>query len=216
MKQSFLLNASASYSGSGSLTTHSRTRIKKKSAHADDSQPYALALIKVIIGLGNPGRKYSGTRHNIGFRVVDELSDRYAGTWREQGEMMLSQISVPSQDSLLSLLLIKPLTFMNNVGRVIPVLSKKGIKPEQIVVVHDELEKKFGALSMRLGGSARGHNGLRSLISVMGKDFWRLRFGIGRPEEKDMVGDYVLAPFLEQERQEIPLLIGQAIDLLLR
>ena len=82
--------------------------------------------------------------------------------------------------------------------------------------MHDELEKKFGALSMRFGGSARGHNCLRSLISAMGKDFWRLRFGIGRPEEKDMVGDYVLAPFLERERQYMGQLVEGAMNLLLR
>jgi len=97
-------------------------------------------------------------------------------------------------------LLIKPQTFMNSSGQVIPLLKKDGIKPENILVVHDELEHPFGKITMRVGGSHRGHNGLRSIIEAMGPDFARLRFGIGRPENREDVPDYVLQPFSEDAK----------------
>ena len=100
---------------------------------------------------------------------------------------------------------------MNSSGRVIPSLQKKGIKPEEILVVHDELEKKFGHVSTHFGGGAKGHNGLRSIIGVIGKEFWHIRFGIGRPENREDVGNFVLMPFTPQEEQEMPMLIEQAV-----
>ena len=147
--------------------------------------------IKAIIGLGNPGPRFNGTRHNIGFMVVDALAERYHGSWQKKDELELAQIRINDHP----LLLIKPQTFMNTSGRVIPFLSKKGVKAENILVVHDELEKPFGSIAIRMGGSARGHNGLRSIIGAAGSDFVRLRFGIGRPERKDEVADYVLQRF---------------------
>ena len=147
--------------------------------------------IKAIIGLGNPGPRFHGTRHNIGFMVVDALAERYHGSWQKKDDMELAQIRINDHP----LLLIKPQTFMNASGRVIPFLSKKGIRAENLLVVHDELEKPFGSLAIRMGGSARGHNGLRSIIGVLGPDFLRLRFGIGRPDRKEEVSDYVLQRF---------------------
>lgn len=147
--------------------------------------------IKAIIGLGNPGPRYANTRHNCGFLVVDALADVYQASWQHKDEMAYTTIQIHGNP----VLLIKPQTFMNNSGRVIPFLKKKGIEPEQILVVHDELEKAPGTLAIKRGGSARGHNGLRSLISMMGPDFFRLRIGIGRPEEREDVGAYVLQSF---------------------
>jgi PTH1 family peptidyl-tRNA hydrolase len=95
----------------------------------------------------------------------------------------------------------------------VPFLLKKGIEPENILVVHDELEQPFGKLSFKVGGSARGHNGLRSIIEVCGQDFARLRFGIGRPENKEDVGNYVLQNFSE-DQEEIDQLIDDAVDMI--
>jgi PTH1 family peptidyl-tRNA hydrolase len=102
---------------------------------------------------------------------------------------------------------------MNDSGKVIPSLSKQGIKAENILVVHDELEKPFGDLSIRMGGSAKGHNGLRSIIGVCGMDFPRLRFGIGRPAQREEVPDYVLSNFSENQA-ELEQRIEQAVQMI--
>ena len=121
--------------------------------------------------------------------------------------MEIAEITLHNEN----VLLIKPQTFMNSSGKVIPFLLKRGIKAENILVVHDELEVTFGAIKFRMGGSHRGHNGLRSIIDACGAEFGRLRFGISRPEQKEMVGDYVLQNFSEDSAQ-VEQLIMQAVD----
>jgi len=166
--------------------------------------------IKAIIGLGNPGSKYYHNRHNIGFRIADALAYRFNVIWDSKPDMEVATVNINGKN----VFLIKPQTFMNSSGRVISFLQKKGIKPENILVIHDELEFPFGKIRIRQGGSARGHNGLRSIIGYCGKDFLRLRFGIGRPEVKEMVGEYVLHNFSEGS-EEVDGLIDQAVDLIL-
>jgi peptidyl-tRNA hydrolase, PTH1 family len=174
--------------------------------------------LKVIVGLGNPGNNHQKNRHNIGFRVIDELSLRFSASWYAAIKMEYAQVRL-SQDlydqSSPMIRLIKPTTYMNDSGKAVLGLRKKGIKPEEILVIHDELEKSFGSLSVVFSGSARGHNGLRSIIDVIGKDFWRLRFGIGRPENKDFVGDYVLSNFSREEELVLPELMDRAIQTVL-
>lgn len=165
--------------------------------------------IKAIIGLGNPGREHYFNRHSIGFRVVDVLSQRYHGEWKSREDMEFADVSINNN----KILLIKPTTFMNSSGRVIPWLAKQGIKPENILVVHDELEMPFGKIAIRPQGSARGHNGLRSLIAACGEHFHRLRFGIGRPERKEDVAQYVLHDFAEDPTM-LEKLIEEAADLI--
>lgn len=150
-------------------------------------------MIKAIIGLGNPGAQYYKTRHNIGFRVVDVLAEQQHVSWRTFQLMDTAEIVVHNNH----VLLIKPMTYMNSSGKVIPTLLKKEIKPDEILVVHDELELPFGQIKLKFGGSAKGHNGLKSIIEFCGPDFYRLRMGIGRPERKEDVPDYVLKPFNE-------------------
>lgn len=150
-------------------------------------------IIKAIIGLGNPGARFDNTRHNIGFAVVDELARAHGGSWRMKDNMELSEIRIGENP----ILLIKPQTFMNSSGQVIPALTKKGITPENILVVHDELELPFGDLKFKEGGGHKGHNGLRSIIDAGAQACQRLRFGIGRPAEKSEVSDYVLMRFTE-------------------
>ena len=112
--------------------------------------------IKAIIGLGNPGSKYYTTRHSIGFRILDALADKHNLVWQKSDLMEYAELR---NDAVIYF--IKPMTYMNSSGKVIPWLQKKGIKAEDIMVIHDDLEKKFGSLSIKQGGSARGHNGLR-------------------------------------------------------
>jgi len=163
--------------------------------------------IKAIIGLGNPGVQYQLNRHNIGFLVLDALADAYGTSWQTKDSMKVATLLLDGK----KVLLIKPQTFMNTSGKIIPYLQKQGIKPENILVVHDELEKPFGHLSISAGGGARGHNGLRSIIQVCGKEFSRLRFGIGRPQSKEDVGRYVLSNFTEPD-QELTALIEQSVQ----
>ncbi len=159
--------------------------------------------IKAIIGLGNPGPKFHSTRHNIGFLVLDALAEKYNTNFEKSNNLEKAEIK--------NILLIKPQTFMNNSGQIVPYLQKKGIKPEETIVVHDELEIPFGKVKYVFSGGARGHNGLRSFIASWGSDFNRLRVGIGRPANKEDVPDYVLSNFSEP-KQELNRVIEEAVN----
>lgn len=172
-------------------------------------QNLVLKPAKAILGLGNPGSKFENTRHNIGFKVLDTLAQKYGAEFKEQGDMELARLFIYEKP----VLLIKPQTFMNNSGAVMPYLRKQGIEPDDILVVHDELEMPFGKIAIRLGGSARGHNGLRSIIAACGEKFYRLRFGIGRPERKEDVGNFVLQKFNENPA-ELAQYIDQSVQLI--
>lgn len=167
------------------------------------------ATIKALIGLGNPGNQYHFTRHNIGFRVMDALAEKYGASWKTQKNMMFATITINNH----TILLIKPQTFMNSSGLVIPFLAQQNIKPTNIVVVHDELELPFAKLKIKYTGSAKGHNGLKSIIQQAGYDFTRLACGIARPEAKEEVPSYVLQPFNEPA-EAIQELINNAVILL--
>lgn len=170
-----------------------------------------MAQIIAVIGLGNPGPKFTHTRHNIGFRILDELALRHNTQFTQQGSMETAEIDVHGHP----VLLVKPLTYMNKSGQVYPLLRKKGIKPENVLTIHDELEKSLCTLTLRKTGSHKGHNGLRSLIEHMGTpEFFRLGFGVGRPisREPDVVGAYVLSRFTPQEEQQLPECINNAVQ----
>lgn len=154
---------------------------------------WKLPMIRAIIGLGNPGPRFAATRHNIGFMVLDELAAAHGASWREIEKAEVAEVVVNDK----RLYVLKPQTFMNSSGEVVPWLQKKGITPEQIMVVHDELELPFGKLAIKKGGSAKGHNGVRSLIAHGAEATWRLRCGIGRPEQREQVPDYVLQKFAQ-------------------
>lgn len=178
------------------------------------SQPLVFnpKTIRLIIGLGNPGSKYARTRHNAGFIVIDELASRLNLSWHKADLLESAQGRIHEGEA--TVYLVKPQTFMNSSGQVLPSYLKKGIKPEEILVIHDELEKPFGNVSTRFGGSAKGHNGLRSIIERIGMNFWRLRFGIGRPQDREEVPVYVLMPFSQEEEVKIDRVIAQAINFL--
>lgn len=164
------------------------------------------APLKVIIGLGNPGPRFAYHRHNIGFMVVDELAQRHGGQWR--GHDTVEHCSITINDR--SVILVKPQTFMNESGRIGAWLKNHGLKTENMLVIHDELELPFGRVAIKHGGSAKGHNGVRSLIEHVGDAFARVRCGVDRPKERTQVADYVLGNFTEGEPQ-VQQLIAAAV-----
>jgi peptidyl-tRNA hydrolase, PTH1 family len=147
--------------------------------------------LTLIVGLGNPGPTYARTRHNAGFELVDELARRSGVSLRHearhQGE--LARASIGGTD----VWLLKPMTYMNLSGQSArSVAGFYRIPPQSILVAHDELDFPPGAVRLKEGGGAGGHNGLRDLIAQLGDDFWRLRIGIGHPGDRGEVLDYVL------------------------
>jgi len=163
----------------------------------------------LVVGLGNPGREYEGNRHNVGFRIADQLA-RPGTPWRSKHGAALAELDLGGE----KVLLCKPMQFMNVSGQ--PVASVAGfwkIPPARIVVAHDELDLPFGRIKLGIGGGAGGHNGVRSLISSLGgPDFVRVRLGIGRPPPSWKGADYVLSDFTRAEEAELPALVATAVD----
>jgi PTH1 family peptidyl-tRNA hydrolase len=149
----------------------------------------------LVAGLGNPGREYADTRHNVGFMVADELARRHGGSWRAKFSGDLAEMRLDG----LRLALLKPQTYMNESGQSVgSAVRFFKVDPETLLVVHDEVDLEPGRLQVRLGGGFAGHNGLRSVAQLLGTgDFARLRIGVGRPERGDPrpVADFVLSPF---------------------
>ncbi len=155
----------------------------------------ASTLDLLVAGLGNPGREYAQTRHNVGWMVVDELARRRGGSWRSKFSGQLAEVRLDG----LRLGLLKPETYMNESGRSIGAAVRFfKVDPGSLLVVHDDVDLEEGRLQARLGGGLAGHNGLRSIAQTLGsQDFLRLRIGVGRPGRGDRrsVADYVLAGF---------------------
>jgi PTH1 family peptidyl-tRNA hydrolase len=155
----------------------------------------ASTLDLLVAGLGNPGREYAVTRHNVGFMVADELARRHAGAWRGKFSGDLTELRVDG----LRLAVLKPQTYMNESGRSAAAAARFfKVEPESLLVVHDEVDLDPGRLQVRLGGGLAGHKGLRSVAQhLRTSDFARLRIGVGRPERGDPrpVADFVLSPF---------------------
>ncbi len=170
----------------------------------------------LVVGLGNPGAEYAKNRHNAGFMVVDLLAgrvgarlSRHRSAVAEVAEARLGVgIDAPR------LVLAKPMTYMNLSGGPVAGLAQFYKVPlERIIAVHDELDIPYGQLRMKLGGGEGGHNGLRSMArSLGGRDFLRVRFGIGRPPGRQDPADYVLSDFSAAERKELEYLVDRAAD----
>lgn len=163
--------------------------------------------MKLIIGLGNPGQKYSRTRHNIGFAVLDRFAGRNSITWKDHKGVALSG----KNDSLV---LVKPTDFMNNSGRgVAPFAAKYRPSPDEMLVIHDDMDIAFGSMKIKPSGSSGGHNGVQSLIDVLGtREFARLRIGIGRPPEGVDPVEYVLSGFAREELPLVKDIVERAAD----
>lgn len=158
--------------------------------------------MKIIVGLGNPGKEFQHTRHNIGFQVIDQLVKELSGSWRESKKYSYSRAKVGEWR------FIKPLSYMNRSGEVVKkVVSDFGARASDLSylwVIHDDLDLPLGTIRTRLGGSSGGHNGVQSIIDSLGTDqFWRIRIGIGRATAESKIKNqelYVLSPFSDQEK----------------
>ena len=156
--------------------------------------------IKLIAGLGNPGKEYEGTRHNAGFWWIEEFARKHGGTFK--AESKFHGLVARSQVNGKEILLLKPQTFMNASGRAVAALAQfYKITAAEIWVVHDELDLPPGSAKLKFGGGPGGHNGLKDMIAHFNtRDFWRLRIGIGHPGEREDVVGYVLrAPRSEEK-----------------
>jgi peptidyl-tRNA hydrolase, PTH1 family len=167
--------------------------------------------VKLIIGLGNPGKKYERTRHNLGFLVIDRLAARYAitlekrlcgalvGDWSFGGEQLI---------------FAKPQTFMNRSGAAVDgLLQEYGGTAQNLVVVYDDLDLSFGRIRIRAEGSAAGHRGILSILETLaGAPFYRVRVGIGRPPEGVDAADYVLEPFTDEETSTLKEIVDRAAE----
>ena len=151
--------------------------------------------IRIIVGLGNPGRDYAETRHNVGFMVLDRLARRFGAEWKPDKARKGELAAGPG------VLLIKPQTFMNCSGECVgPIMRYYKFEPEQVLVIYDDISFPVGTMKLRSSGSAGGHNGMKSLIAHLGGEkFPRIRVGIGAPGQKEMVG-HVLGKFAPDER----------------
>jgi PTH1 family peptidyl-tRNA hydrolase len=169
-------------------------------------------VIKLIVGLGNPGRQYEKTRHNAGFLFVDylvrDLDSAFAQASRFFGEVAECKVGGEK------LLLLKPATFMNRSGQSVGALLKYyKLQPDQMLVVHDELDFNPGIVKLKKDGGHAGHNGLRDIIAHLGtKDFYRLRLGIGRPPPGKAVADFVLSAPSKQEADLLGVAIKTGLD----
>ncbi|GAA0775245.1 aminoacyl-tRNA hydrolase [Roseibium denhamense] len=167
--------------------------------------------MKMIVGLGNPGSKYSGNRHNIGFMAVDEIHRRNSGfqPWKARFQAQVSEGRLGSE----KVLLIKPSTFMNESGRSVgEAMRFFKLAPEDIVVIYDELDLPPAKFRMKTGGGHGGHNGLRSITAHIGADYRRLRLGIGHPGDKKLVSNYVLGDFAKADQEWLAPLLGLLAD----
>jgi len=166
----------------------------------------------LIVGLGNPGPDYEKTRHNIGFMVVDELIARHNAAKLSsssfKGELYRFQ---NTSVSLENHYLLKPLTYMNLSGESV-IKVKNFYKIEDIVVIHDDLDLPFGTLRFKKGGGHGGHNGLKSIDEKIGREYIRVRMGIGKPERKGEVVSYVLSPFYQEEQECLEKFIAHTCD----
>ncbi|MDT0310312.1 aminoacyl-tRNA hydrolase [Streptomyces sp. DSM 44917] len=169
----------------------------------------------LIAGLGNPGPQYAGNRHNVGFLVADLLAERIGGTFRThkaRASVLEGRLGAPGTDAP-RVVLAKPLSYMNLSGG--PVSALAGfykVPPERLVVVHDELDIGYGVLRLKRGGGDNGHNGLKSLTAALGRDYYRVRFGVGRPPGRMDVATYVLRDFSAAERKELDYFVDRAAD----
>ncbi|WP_326582250.1 aminoacyl-tRNA hydrolase [Streptomyces sp. NBC_00481] len=176
----------------------------------DPSAPWLIA------GLGNPGPEYAANRHNVGFMVADLLAERIGGRFKRAGkaqaQVVEGRIGPPGPGNR-RVILAKPMSYMNVSGGPVTALRDFYKVPvANIVAIHDELDIDYGTLRLKLGGGDNGHNGLKSMTKVMGPDYHRVRFGIGRPPGRMQVADFVLKDFSAAERKELGYFVDRAAD----
>jgi peptidyl-tRNA hydrolase, PTH1 family len=165
----------------------------------------------LVVGLGNPGDEYRGSRHNLGAEVVELLAKRHGGRLRKRKERALvDEVTIDGHRVALAI----PLTYVNDSGHAVGALVRRfGVDPEQLAVVHDELDLPVAELKVKSGGGLAGHNGLRSIVAHLHtQDFQRVRIGVGKPVSKERGADHVLNRFSKRERAEVDVTVEQAAD----
>jgi peptidyl-tRNA hydrolase, PTH1 family len=171
----------------------------------------------LVVGLGNPGPSYAGHRHNVGYLVAAELADRMGTAFRPhktgRADVVEGRLGAPGTDAP-RVILARARSYMNESGGPVSQLAKfYKVDPEHVVVVHDELDLAFEAIRVKLGGGDNGHNGLRSVRSALDTgDFYRVRLGIGRPQGRQDVSDFVLSDYSSSERRNLDLQVGLGAD----
>lgn len=179
--------------------------------------------MKLIVGLGNPGEKYEHTRHNLGFMVLDKLLKDYSrveeSNWKKEAKFKSEIAEITRESSSDKILLIRPLTFMNLSGESVSlVASFYKILPQDIWVIHDDIDLGLGALRIKNGGASAGHRGIESIIQALGTDkFWRFRLGVGHPsrsqnQKQTQVDEYVLKKFARGESGELRRIIKKTVN----
>jgi len=165
----------------------------------------------LVVGLGNPGTEFAGTKHNVGAEVVEELARRHGGRLRKSKEhAFVDEIRVGDK----RLALAVPTTYMNDSGQAVaPLVRRFGVAPAQLVIVHDELDLEPAVLRVKVGGGLAGHNGLRSIKQHLHDDtFVRVRLGVGKPSSKEHGADHVLSRFGKRDRDQMAVTIQEAAD----
>jgi PTH1 family peptidyl-tRNA hydrolase len=171
----------------------------------------------LVVGLGNPGPTYAGTRHNIGYLVVEELARRIGGSWRShktgRADVVEGRLGPPGTEAP-RVVLARARCYMNESGGPVKALAAfYKVPAQQIVAIHDELDIDFDTLRTKRGGGDNGHNGLKSMRSSLGTgDFYRVRAGIGRPPGRQSPADFVLSDYSASERKQLPLQVDTAAD----
>ena len=181
------------------------------------SDPETGPDVWLVVGLGNPGPTYAGTRHNVGYLVVEELARRLGGSWRShktgRADVVEGRLGVPGALGP-RLVLARARCYMNESGGPVKALATfYKVAPDHIIAIHDELDIAFGTLRIKLGGGDNGHNGLKSLRGSFGTgDFYRVRVGIGRPPGRQDVADFVLTNYSPAERKVLQFGVDAAAD----
>lgn len=165
----------------------------------------------LVFGLGNPGKEYNETRHNIGFQIVDVIGCSFKISIKQYAcRAVYGKYNRPSGEEII---FIKPQTYMNLSGiAVSECMDKFKIPINQVLVIHDDLDLAFGVIRLKKGGGSGGHKGIKSMIEKLGSgEFYRLKIGIGKPEQTNQVVDYVLEKFSCSERKDLPDIINRAV-----
>ena len=164
----------------------------------------------LLVGLGNPGPGHAGDRHNIGYMAADAIARRHGfGPWRGKFRGQAAEGAIADE----KVILLKPETYMNLSGESVAAAANfYKLPPEQVIVIHDELDLAFGRLRVKRGGGTGGHNGIRSIDAHLGPDFWRVRIGVGHPGAPELVIHHVLRPFDKEEMPQVEKLVEAVAD----
>ena len=166
--------------------------------------------MRLLVGLGNPGSRYAGNRHNIGFMAVDAIVRRHSfSSIRERFHALTAEGTIDGE----KVLVLAPQTFMNDSGRAVQAaLQFFKLQPSDVIVIYDEIDLPLGKVRAKRGGGAGGHNGIRSIDAHIGADYWRIRMGVDHPGQKEMVKSYVLMDFFKEEHPQVQAMLDAVTD----